>query len=95
MKIIDHIESGTTQPHPQPVLSPFGHFFRFTARWFGFTGLYAAFSVCPFCGQAGCPVGVGIAGSMGAFFALCLMDWKRLLGYIGVSLKNRLKGVKP
>ena len=83
-----------TGPHDHPELSPFGYLFRFAGRWFGFTGLYAAFSVCPFCGQAGCPVGVGIAGSVGAFFALCLMDWKRLFGYIGASLKNRLKGVK-
>lgn len=56
-----------TGPHDHPELSPFGYLFRFAGRWFGFTGLYAAFSVCPFCGQAGCPVGVGIAGSVGAF----------------------------
>lgn len=60
-------ESVLIGSHSHPTLSPFGHLFRFTARWLGFTGLYAAFSVCPFCGQAGCPVGVGIAGSVGAF----------------------------
>ncbi|GAB6096160.1 hypothetical protein JCM14469_24130 [Desulfatiferula olefinivorans] len=68
--------------------SPFGHLFRFIGKWFGFTGLYAAFSVCPFCGQAGCPVGVGLAGSVGAFFALCATDWKQLLGFIRSRLKK-------
>ena len=74
-------ESVLTGHHDPPRLSPFGHFFRHAGRWLGFTGLYAAFSVCPFCGQAGCPVGMGIAGSVGAFFTLCLMDWKRLFRY--------------
>ena len=65
-----------------PRLSPFGHFFRFLASWFGFTGLYAAFTVCPFCGQQGCPVGIASAGTVGAFLALCFQDWKRLFEYI-------------
>lgn len=72
--------------HTPPKLSPFGRLFRFFASWFGFTGLYAAFSVCPFCGQQGCPVGMASAGTMGAFLALCLQDWKRLFSYI----KNRI-----
>ena len=63
-------------------LSPFGHLFRFFASWFGFTGLYAMFAVCPFCGQQSCPVGMASAGTVGAFFALCLQDWKRLFEYI-------------
>jgi len=67
-------------------LSPFGHFFRFLASWFGFTGLYAAFAVCPFCGQQGCPVGIASAGTIGAFFALCFQDWKRLFEYIKQKL---------
>lgn len=65
--------------------SPFGRLFRLFTSWFGFTGLYAAFSVCPFCGQQGCPVGIASAGTVGAFCALCLQDWKRLFAYI----KNR------
>jgi len=62
-------------------LSPFGHLFRLIASWFGFTGLYAMFAVCPFCGQQGCPVGIASAGTFGAFFALCVQDWKRLFVY--------------
>jgi hypothetical protein len=85
------MKNNTSQPHPlenvhkPPKLSPFGRLFRLFASWFGFTGLYAAFSVCPFCGQQGCPVGMASAGTVGAFLTLCLQDWKRLLSYI----KNR------
>jgi len=43
-------------------LSPFGHLFGLFASWFGFTGLYAMFAICPFCGQQGCPVGMASAG---------------------------------
>nr|WP_321404652.1 hypothetical protein [uncultured Desulfobacter sp.] len=71
-------------------LSPFGRLFRLFASWLGFTGLYAAFSVCPFCGQQGCPVGMASAGTVGAFLALCLQDWKRLFSYV----KNRVTSSK-
>jgi hypothetical protein len=69
-------------PHAPARRSPFGHLFRFIGKWFGFTSLYAAFTVCPFCGQVGCPVGAGLAGSVGAFFALCATDWKQLFAFI-------------
>jgi hypothetical protein len=70
-------------------LSPFGHLFRLLASWFGFTGLYAIFAVCPFCGQQGCPVGMASAGTVGAFFALCFQDWKRLFVYIKQKLSKK------
>jgi hypothetical protein len=49
---------------------------RFLGLWFGFSGLYAMFAVCPFCGRPGCPVGAGVAGVVGAAFTLLkrLMD---------------------
>ena len=72
-----------------PRLSPFGHLFRFFASWFGFTGLYSAFAICPFCGQQGCPVGMASAGTAGAFFALCFQDWKRLFGYVKQKLHRK------
>jgi len=78
--------------HTRRKLSPFGHLFRFFGWWFGFTGLYAAFAVCPFCGQQGCPVGLASAGTVGAFFALCLQDWKLFLGFLKQKLaKNKDK----
>ena len=70
-------------------LSPFGHVFRLLASWFGFTGLYAMFAVCPFCGQQGCPIGIASAGTVGAFFALCFQDWKRLFVYIKQKLNKK------
>ena len=82
------IENTTVQPSgsshkPQhQKMSPLGYALRFIGAWFGFTGLYATFNVCPFCGQVGCPVGLASAGAMGAFFALFVQDWKRLLIFI-------------
>lgn len=72
-------------------MSPFGYLFRFIGWWFGFTGLYATFAVCPFCGQQGCPVGAASAGTVGAFFALCVQDWKRLAAYIRKNWRKQNK----
>ncbi|MDY6950354.1 MAG: hypothetical protein SWE60_02490 [Thermodesulfobacteriota bacterium] len=58
----------------KPRLSPVGHFLRFIGWWFGFTGLYATFAVCPLCGQQACPVGVASASTIGAFLTLCVQD---------------------
>jgi len=60
----------------------FGPIFRFFAWWFAFTGLYSMFAVCPFCGQAGCVVGVGSAGVVGGFFAFLLQYGKTAVSYI-------------
>jgi hypothetical protein len=70
-------------------MSPFGHLFRFIGWWFGFTGLYAMFAVCPFCGQQGCPVGLASAGTIGAFLSLCVQDWKRFFAFIMHKLGKR------
>ena len=67
-------------------LSPFGRLFRLLASWFGFTTLYATFSVCPFCGQQGCAVGIVSASGIGAFFALCAQDWKTLFTFLKKKL---------
>ena len=58
-----------------------GNLFRFLGLWLAFTGIYAMFSVCPFCGQVGCPVGAGSAGVMGGFFALIVQNLKNLLNF--------------
>jgi hypothetical protein len=90
-----------TQPQSQPVveengrrrMSPFGHLFRFIGWWFGFTGLYAMFAVCPLCGQQGCPVGLASAGTIGGFLSLslslCVQDWKRFFAFIMHKLGKR------
>lgn len=62
-----------------------GHLLRFLGLWVAFSGLYAMFAVCPFCGQAGCPVGAGSAGFIGIFFAIFfqfIRNWKASLNYI-------------
>ena len=45
----------------------------------GFTGLFAATSVCPCCGQVGCAVGIGTMGIMGGLAAtvVSLLRWRR------------------
>jgi len=58
-----------------PLLGPL---FRFLRWGLAFSGLYAMFAVCPFCGRVGCPVGAGSAGFIGGFFALCMQVWKTL-----------------
>jgi hypothetical protein len=75
--------------HHKPKLSPFGRLFRFVGWWFGFTGLYATFSACPICGQQGCPGGILSSSIVGAFFALCLQDWKRLYGFLKRKLSRK------
>lgn len=80
--------SNTEATSPRMRLSPFGRLIRFFASWFGFTGLYAAFSVCPFCGQPACPTGLLASGVVGGFLALCIQDWKRLLLYLKTKRKK-------
>jgi hypothetical protein len=88
MKAELHDQKTSHTSHSAAKLSPFGHLFRFIGWWFGFTGLYAMFSVCPFCGQQGCPVGMASACTVGAFLSLCIQDWKRLFAYVRQKMKR-------
>lgn len=78
------IEANTVKKHP--IL---GHLFWFLGWWFAFSGLYAMFAVCPFCGQVGCPVGAGSSGLIGGFFALCMQNWKAFARFIYSKLFKR------
>jgi len=51
-------------------------FFLFFRWWLVFFCIYSSSAVCPFCGQTGCPVGVGGACLISGFFALLLQRWK-------------------
>jgi hypothetical protein len=68
-----------------------GNLFRFLGLWLAFTGVYAMFSVCPFCGQVGCPVGAGSAGIVGGFFALTVQNMKNLLSFMQHKLSGSSK----
>ena len=68
-----------------------GNLFRFLGLWLAFTGVYAMFSVCPFCGQVGCPVGAGSAGVIGGFFALAVPNMKNLLSLMQHKLSGSSK----
>lgn len=77
-------ESGTTEQPAAPgtrqvrrsakrrLLAPLARFFGW---WAGMFAFLAAFSVCPFCGQAGCaggPAFAGLLGGISAFFMSAL-----------------------
>ncbi|HUW33439.1 MAG TPA: hypothetical protein VM223_17660 [Planctomycetota bacterium] len=85
-------ESGQRRPERRRrALSPTRYLIRFVASWFGFAGLYSAFAACPFCGRQGCPVGLVSAASVGAFFALCIQDWKCLIAFVRRKLHGNEK----
>lgn len=44
--------------------------FRLFGWWFIFAGALTAFSICPICGQVGCPVGIGTTGIIAGVLAL-------------------------
>lgn len=66
-----------------PLLS---RFMRFFGWWFIFAGALSAFSVCPVCGQIGCPIGVGTTGILAGFFALVKQNGKEYFK----SIKQKL-----
>ena len=65
-----------------------GNIFRFFGLWFAFSGIYAIFSVCPFCGQAGCPVGAGSVGAVGGILAFVVQHGKTSINYIFKKIRN-------
>jgi hypothetical protein len=81
----------TCEKYNELKISLFGRLFRLIGWWFGFTGLYATFAVCPFCGQQGCTVGMASAGTVGAFFVLCIQDWKRFFVFFRHKLNRKEK----
>jgi len=59
---------------------------HFLFRWLAFFGIFAGTTVCPFCGQPGCPVGVGGAAVGGGLFALLTQNWKAAV----LIIKNKI-----
>jgi len=50
----------------------------YVLSWLSVTGLVATTSTCPFCGQAGCPVGLGQAAGLGVVAAAALWVLNKL-----------------
>ena len=63
---------------------------HFVFHWLAFFGIFAGTTVCPFCGQPGCPAGAGSAALAGGFFALLTQNWRNFIVYI----KNTFLGNK-
>jgi hypothetical protein len=82
------IHGDATPPEIPPGIKRFyqypfiGRVFRFFTWWLIFSGIYASSSVCPFCGQFGCPVGAASAGMVGGFFALVIGKGKVILNLV-------------
>ena len=54
---------------------------RFSGIWLAVALLFGTTSVCPFCGQHGCPVGAGSAGVLGGVAAFVLQGRKLVVGF--------------
>jgi hypothetical protein len=67
-------------------------FTRFFGWWFIFAGTFAAFSVCPVCGQVSCPVGVGTTGILAGIFALIKQNGRQFIYYIKEKIKLMISG---
>ena len=59
-----------------------GRALKFLTWWLIFSGIYASSSVCPFCGQLGCPVGGASAGIVGGLFALVIGKGKVIMARV-------------
>jgi hypothetical protein len=70
------IPSGMKRFYKYPFI---GRLVKFLTWWLIFSGIYASASVCPFCGQLGCPVGGASAGIVGGLFALVLGKGKVII----------------
>ena len=79
----------TDENHTRRHHTILGKILRFFVFWLGFSGLYATFAVCPVCGQAGCPVGVGSASLVGGVSAFLLQHWKASIRFLYYKLFRR------
>jgi hypothetical protein len=75
--------------------SAIGSLFRFLTWWLIFTGIYGSSSVCPFCGQPGCPVGGLSAGVVGGAFALLVTKGRSWLSRLAGWFSRRRAGLPP
>lgn len=63
--------------------------YRFFGWWFIFAGGITFFSVCPVCGQTGCPVGVGTTGILAGILSLFKMKLKDYIIFIKNLCNNK------
>ena len=56
---------------------------QFFAGWLGLSGMVVSTSVCPCCGQQGCPVAPAAAGVLGAIGASFLSLWRKCFSHPG------------
>ena len=62
---------------------------RFFASWFSFFAILGSFSICPFCGQPGCPGGAADAGILGGLATVVLWLSGILYGFLQKISRKR------
>ena len=63
--------------------------YKFFGWWAIFASAITAFSVCPVCGQTGCPVGIGTAGILAGFLSLLKMNTKNFITFMKNIFSNK------
>ena len=63
---------------------------RFAAWWFGLFALLGPLSVCPVCGQSGCPGGAASAGILGGIMAAFISGLSRIRNFVRRHRQHRL-----
>ena len=88
------IPSGMKRFYQYPFI---GRLLKFLTWWLIFSGIYASSSVCPFCGQLGCPVGGASAGIVGGLFALVIGKGKVIIEQVTrrfSSIRSTIKSTR-
>ncbi len=63
--------------------------YKFFGWWIIFAGGMTVFSVCPICGQTGCPIGIGTTGILAGIFSLIKTGGKSYISTLKRFFTNR------
>ncbi len=83
----DRAKAAALSSHP--VMS---RLFRLFGWWVIFAGSFTLFSVCPVCGQVGCPIGVGIIGIVAGVLAVMKMYLKDFCAVVTRAVSGVFSG---
>lgn len=73
-----------------PILARMSRLFGW---WLIFASSITMFSVCPHCGQVGCPIGIGTTGILAGFLAFFKMYLKDIIFAIKLQLSSFYKNI--
>ncbi|HPQ55103.1 MAG TPA: hypothetical protein PK253_17770 [Spirochaetota bacterium] len=67
---------------------------RYFGWWFIFAGALTTFSICPVCGQVGCPVGIGTTGIIAGFFTVLKQNGKEWARSVKQRIMTAITGMR-